>query len=170
MSVTRQRAEADVVNGLGATLLGLAGLATTRDGAAAPNPDLDGPLFRALDHLGYLAADPTNVTDADLAQVPPGREARFLDYLRIMVVDLARTRLAGGPKRVQFEDYQLESFEAVAQLTALRNALWAEYRRYLTSGVPAVGAMDRLQRHPLDTRRYFAGLRGCSPREPWPWP
>jgi hypothetical protein len=150
MPLTRAQAEADVVAALGPDLLAYCGLATTTDGT---NADLNGPLARALDHLGYVVADPSNVTDADLAQVPPNRVVRLLDYARIMTVDLARLRLVAGPVRQEWADYKVQY--TPKDLADLRMELWTEYRRYLASGAPAVGKLAPESRNALDTARYF---------------
>jgi hypothetical protein len=160
MSLTRQQAEADVVNGLGADLLSLVGMATTTDGAAAPNADLDGPFYRALAHLGYAAAAPPAVTDADLAQVPAARVVRFLDYAKIMAVDVARLRLAGRPQRQEWDDYKVQYGDPAKVLADLRILLWAEYRRGLFAGTPAVGKLNREHANPLDATRYFPTCGG----------
>lgn len=166
MALTRSAAETDIVNSLGADLLQRCGMAATMTGA---NADLNGPLYRALDVFRYAVADPSNVTDADLVQVPPARQVRFLDYARIMTIDVAKVRLVGAPRRQEWPTYKAEYEDTVRQLTALRDALWVEYRR-ATQGGPAVGKMCRESANALDLTPYFPPFPPLGNNPLWPTP
>lgn len=160
MPLTRATAERSVVLGVGATTLGAAGMAVTFDGETAPNQDLGDPLRRAFDFFGLTPADPMNIVDTDLAQVTPALLGRFLLYLRIMTVEVARTHLATKPRSQKWEDYQIDYGELAKNLASLITSLWQEYRRCdLQLGQPAVGKLDCESTNKLNTDRYFGTNR-----------
>jgi hypothetical protein len=170
MPLTRTFAETDLVNALGARLLRRCGMAATTDGAGSPNPDLNGPLLRALYQFRLTAADPTNVSDADLAQVPPARMIRFLDFAKIMTIDVAKIRLVGTAMRTEFEDYEAQYGDPARILAELRLAIWTEYQQATQGRDPAVGRMGREHANPLDPSGYFPPYPplGNNPLTPTP--
>lgn len=55
--------------------------------ATGANPDLNWPIALALIAIGLPPPDPTTVTDADLAAVPPSRLAIFFDAAEVELLE-----------------------------------------------------------------------------------
>ena len=95
MALTRAYVEAELV-GQRRELLVLAGMSTSVDGS---NPDLNDPIRAALFDVGVTAADPTDVSDADLATVPASATSNFMAAARYRLAVKLHGAFAGQPDR-----------------------------------------------------------------------
>jgi hypothetical protein len=101
VAVTRTYVESEMARDVG-DLLTLAGLSELTDGT---NPDFNAPIRMALRSLGLIPADPTDVSDSDLASVAAVQLDDFLVKARYHLLLRIRTRLAS------LVDYRLDQLE-----------------------------------------------------------
>lgn len=139
-------------------LLTQAKLSTALD-PDTPNEDLSDPLATALEELGVLPADRSNVTDTDLLAISPSLQARFLDLVELRALETALQQIVAAAQSVQWEDYRKSSGMSPAAAQALLAMKWQRYQdRWSQSGVLAVGAMMPNNVRPIDTSGYYPSV------------
>jgi hypothetical protein len=92
MAITRAYVEQVLVGYAGAVLT-LAGMSTATDGS---NSDLNEPIRAALADMGILAADPSDVSDSDLAGLAASSINRFLEAAKFRLVEYIPLRLTNS--------------------------------------------------------------------------
>ena len=92
MPLTRVSLESTTVDYL-VTWLARVGLSTVTDGT---NPAVNGRIVETMEAFGYAVADPTNVTDDDLAAVPDSQARRFRWHVIYYTYLLVEFRFAGS--------------------------------------------------------------------------
>ena len=140
-----------------------AGMSTVVDGT---NADLNDPIASALDLFGVQAMDRSNVADADLNQVLPDQQSRFLDYCELRVLDTVRTQIVSRPQRQQWEDYVADyGTNYLAQIEQIIKDKTAAYlARYVNSAAPAIAQMVVSSTNQFDTAPYFPPFIATRPR------
>lgn len=98
MTLTRLYLDTSVVDYLGPWLTQV-GLSTATDGT---NATIAGRVAEAMEAFGLSVADPSNVTDEELAAVPAGQEKRFRLHVLLWTAQLVQARLGGQGVTVSY--------------------------------------------------------------------
>jgi hypothetical protein len=163
MPVTRAAAEAEVVSKLkGLMSSRFVSLSTASDGS---NPDLNGPLRRAILYLGGSTVDPIVVTDADFVPFAGWQLERLIDVARIETLKVLLGQLAFVDTKVDGDS------QALSQLAAQIKAMIADLESAAFGPTIPVFAAGTMTSNPYIPNDPFAGRRSRSdPARDWPYP
>ena len=140
-TLTRSQYESLAVDECGPWML-KASMAVTADGT---NASLNAPLRKALAGMGVAAADPTAVTDDDLAAIDFAADGEeFNARLTLAVLETCQTRIARSDALVEgVQSLHSPMMKALAQIVdGRRAALLADFGPGLaTGGLVSAGAV-----------------------------
>lgn len=161
MPLTVAGLEAETISRVGGKLA-QAGLSPLTDGN---NPDLKGPIRKALRYVGVLPADPATVGDSDLANVPPGMAEVYMDAVTLESLYAAQGRFLNG-----FDQKVQDQSQSLHQIMADLAAMILDYQSRvpkLNLGKTSVGSLTAGATVPNDI---FRPCDPLSPRNPWTFP
>ena len=124
---TLAQIEAEIVGRTGPWLT-LAGLSTATDGT---NPDLVGPIGRAIRTVGGSTASLGVVTQPDIDSIPAHRLDAMLDYAEVYTLEAASSALTDASQHGHVRSLDLEVFDGSSTMLADRiKRLWDRLAAY----------------------------------------
>lgn len=131
------------------------------------NPDLNGPIRRAIRLLGYDTVDPLNVVDADLAPFTGIVVEKLLDVARLETLKSCLDQRIDVDVTTGLDTQRLSTLKAqiLSEITYLEQRISEPYGAFLNP--VAIGAMGRSNGIPNDP---FAPCSTRSPESRWPYP
>ncbi len=118
-----------------------------------PNPDTLDPIISSCSELGLPTADPSTVTDSDLALFSSPLQARLKDLVEIRVLETCYQYALSRPKAQRWVKYSVESGDFVQYLDKLIKEKWETYYDTWTrSGAIETGQMYPQIRHVMPDR------------------